>query len=50
MGGGALLLREALREIFGSRLIESDEPVLSVARGLFKFGLMQKLGVKEVAK
>lgn len=50
VGGGALLLRNALIDLFGARLIESDEPVLSVARGLFKFGLMQKLGVKEVAK
>lgn len=41
VGGGALLLRDALGDLFRSRLIESDEPVLSVARGLYKFGLMQ---------
>jgi hypothetical protein len=48
VGGGSLLLRDALVDLFGNRLIESDEPVLSVARGLYKFGLMQK--VKEAAK
>lgn len=41
VGGGALLLRGALGDLFRSRLIESDEPVLSVARGLYKFGLHQ---------
>lgn len=41
VGGGALLLHDALLNLFGASLIESDEPVLSVARGLYKFGLMQ---------
>lgn len=41
VGGGSLLLHDALLDVFGDRLIESDEPVLAVARGLYKFGLMQ---------
>ncbi len=41
VGGGALLLHSELVDLFGDRLIDSDEPVLSVARGLYKFGLMQ---------
>jgi len=40
VGGGSLLLADALRELFGERLITSDEPVLSVARGLYKLGLV----------
>lgn len=41
VGGGSLLLHDMLLDLFGKNLIESDEPVLSVARGLYKFGLMQ---------
>jgi len=40
VGGGSLLLADALRGLFGERLITSDEPVLSVARGLYKLGLV----------
>lgn len=42
VGGGSLLLEDELREVFGGRLVESDEPVLSVARGLFKLGLISQ--------
>lgn len=42
VGGGALLLADELRDVFGGRLAESDEPVLSVARGLFKLGLISQ--------
>lgn len=41
VGGGAILLSDALRNLFGSRLVEIDDPVMSVARGLYKFGLVQ---------
>ena len=41
VGGGALLLADAMREHFGRQLVTSDEPILSVARGLYKIGLNQ---------
>ena len=41
VGGGSLLLAEALSTVFGTRLVTSDEPVLSVARDLYKLGLGQ---------
>jgi hypothetical protein len=41
VGGGALLLREALLTRFGSRAFLPDDPVISTARGLFKMALMQ---------
>lgn len=41
VGGGCVLLRSALQRLFGARLGESDEPVMSVARGLFKLGVRQ---------
>jgi hypothetical protein len=42
VGGGALLLSDDLRDVFGGRLVESDEPVLSVARGLYKLGVISR--------
>jgi hypothetical protein len=50
VGGGSLLLRQALTDLFGNRLIESDEPVLSVARGLYKFGLMRNVPAGQAGK
>lgn len=41
VGGGAIILRGALSNLFGSRLVDVDDPVMSVSRGLYKFGLMQ---------
>lgn len=39
VGGGAILLRDELVRRFGARLIVPDDPVLAVARGLYRFGL-----------
>jgi len=42
VGGGALLLRDALTRQFNGRAVLPDEPVLSIARGLFKLLLLKK--------
>jgi hypothetical protein len=42
VGGGALLLKEALIRQFNGKAILPDEPVLSIARGLYKLLLMKK--------
>jgi hypothetical protein len=41
IGGGVLLLGNALLRRFGGRIHVSDDPVLATARGLYKFGLME---------
>ncbi len=41
VGGGALLMREALLRRFGGKAIIPDDPVISTARGLYKFALMK---------
>jgi len=41
VGGGALLLREHLVERFNGRVFIPDDPVLSIARGLYKLGRQQ---------
>ncbi|NCP87684.1 MAG: hypothetical protein CO094_07815 [Anaerolineae bacterium CG_4_9_14_3_um_filter_57_17] len=42
VGGGALLLKEALTRQFNGKAILPDQPVLSIARGLYKLLLMKK--------
>jgi hypothetical protein len=42
VGGGALLLKDALTRQFNGKTVLSDEPVLSIARGLYKLLLMKK--------
>jgi hypothetical protein len=39
VGGGALLLRETLTAYFGAKAWIPDEPVLSIARGLYKLNI-----------
>jgi len=41
VGGGVLLLREALLARFGGKAFVPDDPVLATARGLYKIGRMQ---------
>jgi hypothetical protein len=41
VGGGSVLLGNGLVSIFGDRLVDVDEPIMSVARGLYKLGRMQ---------
>jgi hypothetical protein len=41
VGGGALLMREALLRRFSGKAIIPDDPVISTARGLYKFALMK---------
>jgi len=41
VGGGALLLREALLTRFGGKAFLPEDPVIATARGLFKMALMQ---------
>ena len=42
VGGGSILLREELLKKFGGKAIFTDEPVLSIARGLYKFALTRQ--------
>lgn len=42
VGGGALLLRDYLTQYFNGKVVLPDQPVLSVARGLYKLGLYQR--------
>lgn len=39
VGGGAVLLADPLRSLFGDKLVPVDDPVLCTARGLYKLGL-----------
>ncbi len=41
VGGGALLLKDALTRQFNGKAVLSDEPVQSIARGLYKLLLMK---------
>lgn len=41
VGGGAVLLEESLRNLFGDLLLLPDDPVLATARGLYKYALHQ---------
>jgi hypothetical protein len=41
VGGGALLLKKTLPYRFNGKAYIPDEPVLSIARGLYKLGLFQ---------
>jgi len=41
VGGGALLLRDAILKRFAGKAIVSDDPVLSTARGLYKYAAMK---------
>ena len=42
VGGGALLLKETLTRRFAGKAILPDDPILSIARGLYKLLLMKK--------
>jgi len=42
VGGGALLLKEALTLQFGHKAFVPSDPVLSIARGLWKLSVMKK--------
>jgi hypothetical protein len=42
VGGGALLLKDALTRQFNGKAVLPDEPVLSIARGLYKLLMMKK--------
>ncbi len=42
VGGGALLLKEALTRQFAGKAVVLDDPVLSIARGLYKLLLLKK--------
>jgi hypothetical protein len=41
VGGGALLLRDTLLARFNGKAFVPDDPVMAVARGLYKMGLMR---------
>lgn len=41
VGGGAVLLEESLRGLFGELLLVPDDPVIATARGLYKYALHQ---------
>ena len=41
-GGGAILLSDALLKRFGGKVYIPDDPVISTARGLFKYALMRE--------
>ena len=42
VGGGALLLKETLTRQFNGKAVLPDEPVLSIARGLYKLLMLKK--------
>lgn len=42
VGGGALILKDALTAQFGPKAWISDAPVLSIARGLYKLSVMKR--------
>ena len=42
VGGGAMLLKEALTAQFGTRAWMPTEPVMAIARGLWKLSVMKK--------
>ena len=41
IGGGAVLLRDALTARYNGKSFMPDDPIMSVARGLYKLGQMQ---------
>lgn len=41
VGGGGILLRDALTRKFRGKVFYPDNPVLAISRGLYKFGAMQ---------
>ena len=42
VGGGAILLKNTLPYRFNGRAFVPDEPVLAIARGLYRLTLLQK--------
>ena len=42
VGGGSILLRDALMAKFSGKAIFPDDPVISIARGLYKFALTRQ--------
>ncbi|MGQ9889939.1 MAG: ParM/StbA family protein [Aggregatilineales bacterium] len=44
VGGGAILLREALNTLFEGRASVPDDPVMAIARGLRKIGMARQRG------
>jgi hypothetical protein len=41
VGGGSILLREAVLRRFGGKAFVADDPVIATARGLYKYALMK---------
>jgi hypothetical protein len=41
VGGGAILLRDALLRRFNGKAVVPDDPIISTARGLYKYALMK---------
>lgn len=41
-GGGSLLLKDQLQAQYGSKVVFSDDPIMSIARGLYKAALNRK--------
>jgi hypothetical protein len=41
VGGGSLIMREALLKRFNGKAVIPDDPVISTARGLYKYALMK---------
>lgn len=50
VGGGSILLRDQLRNVFGGRLIAVPDPVATTARGLYKLGLQAERKAVSVGK
>ncbi|MBN1139299.1 MAG: ParM/StbA family protein [Anaerolineae bacterium] len=42
VGGGALILKDALTTRFNGKAFVTDAPIMAVARGLYKLGMMQQ--------
>ena len=42
VGGGALILKDTLTARFNGKAVVPDAPIMAVARGLYKLGLMQQ--------
>ena len=42
MGGGAEIANQTISNYFGGKMHRSDEPVLAIARGLYKWATVQR--------
>ena len=50
VGGGSLLMREALLKRFNGKAVIPDDPVISTARGLYKYALMKAAKSTDIAE